>query len=197
MATDIHGFFECRMRTDPLDRWRGVLDLRDVYGRRSYPAFGCLFGVCERLGFRPVAGGRGLPLDAAPQTRAAQHEGLHGHTWIGWQELAGIDWDEPSERPDSRVRHYRRRGDGTLELVGTYLWDTAFTDRLDVAANAGGPAAWAERREWTDGGTVYRADRARRRDAVDTAEWAPVWKIMEVLAGVHGPGNVRLVVWFD
>ncbi|MEV4258201.1 hypothetical protein AB0J52_34005 [Spirillospora sp. NPDC049652] len=196
MATDIHGFFECRMRSDPLDRWRGVLELRDVFTGRSEPAFGCLFGVAERLGFRPVAGGRGLPLDASPQTRAAQNEGLAGHTWIGWQELAGIDWDEPSERPDSRVRHYRRRADGTLELVGTYLWDTAFAERMDVAVSAGGPGDWAERREWTDGSTVYRADRARRRDAVEAAVWDPVWKIMEVLSGVHGPGNVRLVVWF-
>ncbi|WP_026412070.1 hypothetical protein [Actinomadura oligospora] len=196
MTTDIHGFFECRMRSDPLDRWRGVLELRDVYGGRSDPAFGCLFGVRERLGFRPVAGGRGLPLDASPQTRAAQHEGLSGHTWIGWQELAGIDWDEPSERPDSRVRHYRRRDDGTLELVGTYLWDTPFTGRVDVAESEGGAADWTERREWTDGSTVYRADRARRRDAIDDTTWNPVWRIMEVLADVHGPAAVRLVVWF-
>jgi hypothetical protein len=37
-----------------------------------------------------------------------------------------------------------------------------------------------------------------RRDAIPVgSEWEPVWAVMKALAGLHGCGNVRLVVWFD
>jgi hypothetical protein len=37
-----------------------------------------------------------------------------------------------------------------------------------------------------------------RRDAIPVgSEWEPVWAVMKALAGLHGWGNVRLVVWFD
>jgi hypothetical protein len=45
---------------------------------------------------------------------------------------------------------------------------------------------------------VYRVERLRRADAVPAGgDWQPVWGVMEALAAVHGPENVRLVVWFD
>ncbi|MCX4632532.1 hypothetical protein [Streptomyces sp. NBC_01443] len=40
-----------------------------------------------------------------------QHEGapdlFHSAPWIGWEELAAVDWDEPALTLDARVREYR------------------------------------------------------------------------------------------
>jgi hypothetical protein len=36
-----------------------------------------------------------------------------------------------------------------------------------------------------------------REAAGDTTHWGPVWTVMRVLADLHGPENVRLIVWFS
>ena len=37
-----------------------------------------------------------------------------------------------------------------------------------------------------------------RADAVaPNGPWQPGWSVMETLAALHGPANVRMVVWFD
>lgn len=38
---------------------------------------------------------------------------------------------------------------------------------------------------------------SRRAVAGDTTQRGPVWEVMRTLGGLHGPENVRLVVWFD
>jgi hypothetical protein len=50
-------------------------------------------------------------------------------------------------------------------------------------------ADWSE----TDGSGAL----SRRTVAGDATHWGPVWEVMRTLSGVHGPENVRLVVWFD
>ncbi|MFD1306882.1 hypothetical protein [Streptomyces kaempferi] len=38
---------------------------------------------------------------------------------------------------------------------------------------------------------------SRRAVAGDATHWGPAWEVMRTLGGLHGPENVRLVVWFD
>ncbi|MEV7233076.1 hypothetical protein AB0N06_03510 [Streptomyces sp. NPDC051020] len=60
MGTDIVDFIECRASWYEKGKpWSAAVDL--LYMGRSYDAFGCLFGVRNRAGFRPLAAGRGLP----------------------------------------------------------------------------------------------------------------------------------------
>ncbi|MDX3227652.1 hypothetical protein [Streptomyces sp. ME19-01-6] len=57
---------------------------------------------------------------------------------------------------------------------------------------------WDEGTECEVGTTVFRAERARRRDAVPAdGTWQPVWAVMRAPAGVHGEANVRLAVWLE
>jgi hypothetical protein len=57
---------------------------------------------------------------------------------------------------------------------------------------------WPDGSEWINGDVLYRAGTVTSADAVPPdGAWRPVWSVMETLASLHGPGNVRLVAWFD
>jgi hypothetical protein len=108
MGADIHGHVECRATfgfaddfDDEYTCWEAAVDLDFLYAGRSYTAFGCLFGVRNHAGFRPLAEGRGLPADVAAETRRPYDEwaGAHSATWIGRPELADADWDERAPEP--------------------------------------------------------------------------------------------------
>lgn len=190
MGADIHGFVECRATYGTLDeddaRWDAAIDLDLLYAGRSYDAFGCLFGVRNHAGFRPLAAARGLPDDTSPRTRHAYAEwgtDAHSPSWISWTELAEADWDEPAEAVDERVEQYTRTPDRGWALTGT-----SFRGRQGSPEGA----------EWVEDGVLFRVVRKMRRDAVpEDGDWAPVWQVMGALADVHGGENIRLVVWFD
>ncbi|MGW3040735.1 hypothetical protein ACWC9T_11970 [Kitasatospora sp. NPDC001159] len=190
MGADIHGFVECRATYGTLDedkaRWHAAIDLDLLYGGRSYDAFGCLFGVRNHAGFRPLAGDRGIPADVSSRTRQAYQEwdpDGHSPSWISWAELATVDWDEPAEAVDERVQEYKRTPEQGWVRAGK-----SFRGRQGRSEGA----------EWIEDGILLRVVRMVRRDAVpEDGEWAPVWKTMSALADVHGGENVRLVVWFD
>ncbi|MEU5103981.1 MULTISPECIES: hypothetical protein [unclassified Streptomyces] len=87
--------------------------------------------------------------------------------------------------------------------IGETAWYAAIelsmlgVDTLTVGADRIGEL-WDEGTEWEVGTTVFRAERARRRDAVPAdGIWRPVWTVMRALADVHGEHHVRLVVWFE
>ncbi|MFC4330106.1 hypothetical protein ACFPC0_20430 [Streptomyces andamanensis] len=59
---------------------------------------------------------------------------------------------------------------------------------------------------WITGAELAAADwdetdssraHSHRAVAEDATHWGPVWEVMRTLGGLHGPENVRLVVWFD
>ncbi|MYS21273.1 hypothetical protein GA0115240_128517 [Streptomyces sp. DvalAA-14] len=156
-------------------------------------------GVGTRL--RPLAAERGLPTDASETVRAefGRWPGeVFGATWITWAEVKRVDWDEPAETIDRRVHRYQRTADG-LRYVGKAVWDAGHAEALGTPDSISDPVeGWPEGTEWTVGDTVFRAQKIRRRDAVQPGgEWQPVWTAMETLASLHGDDNVRLVVWFD
>ncbi|MFF4082547.1 hypothetical protein ACFYZN_24500 [Streptomyces sp. NPDC001777] len=205
MGTDINGFVECRARRLHEDGeesvWHAAIDLFLLDIIRNYDAFGCLFGIRNYAGFRPLAEERGLPPDASDGVRAELarwSDQVFGTTWITWAELRATDWTEPAESADSRLHQYRRTADG-LEYVGKSAWSRQFAEAVGLPEQERGRArTWPEGSEWHIGDTVYRSERMSRRDAVeDRGEWAPVWTVMETLASQHGDDNVRLVVWFD
>ncbi|WP_237554854.1 MULTISPECIES: hypothetical protein [unclassified Streptomyces] len=123
---------------------------------------------------------------------------MFGATWITWAEVKRVDWDEPAETIDRRVHRYQRTADG-LRYVGKAVWDAGHAEALGTPDSISDPVeGWPEGTEWTVGDTVFRAQKIRRRDAVQPGgEWQPVWTAMETLASLHGDDNVRLVVWFD
>ncbi|WP_369145635.1 hypothetical protein [Streptomyces sp. R44] len=109
MGADIHGFIECRVTYGTIDEedssWFAAIDLFLLYGGRSYDAFGCLFGVRNYAGFRPLAEQRGLPPDVTDEVRSGYESDptlYHSASWIGWEELAAVDWDEPALTVDAR-----------------------------------------------------------------------------------------------
>ncbi|WP_406278676.1 hypothetical protein OHT93_37680 [Streptomyces sp. NBC_00191] len=79
------------------------------------------------------------------------------------------------------------------------------SDRLRTEfAAPGGPTAacgaswitWAQlaSANWQE--TDPSGTRSRRMVAGNDTHWGPVWNVMRTLSELHGPENVRLVVWF-
>ncbi|MFG3256210.1 hypothetical protein [Streptomyces sp. NPDC048172] len=206
MGTDIRGFVECLAG----ESWHAAVDLSLLGVTRDYAAFACLFGVRGSEGlWRPVAAGRGLPADASEAAWTAYASwgaAAFGATWLGWDEVLAVDWDEPALPRATTVARYRRRADGTadgvLELAHRDDWSRGFArasgvDTLSVSPDRVGEL-WDEGTEWDTGTTVFRVERERRRDAVPAdGPWRPVWDVMRALAGVHGDAGVRLTVWFE
>ncbi|MFE1318390.1 hypothetical protein [Kitasatospora phosalacinea] len=198
MGTDISGFVECRARYGS-GAWQAAIDLELLLDSRDYDAFGCLFGVRNYANFRPLAAGRGLPADASAAVLTARDEfPLHSDTtWIGWDELAAVDWDEPAEDTDSRLHQFRQTEHGP-RFVGKAGWSARFAEALGLTPPAPGEPlpTWPEGTEWQIGDTRYRAVRLTRREAVGP-RWQPLLALMSTLGELHGAENVRLVVWFD
>lgn len=100
MGTDIHGGIEFRhpgAGTDYYDGepWVAAMDLWPLYDERDYVAFGCLFGVRNSAGFRPLAPERGLPADLSSGMRSTLGSwvvpgDLSGASWVSWAELAEV-----------------------------------------------------------------------------------------------------------
>ena len=208
MGTNIRGVVECRTWGPGLGAggtaWFPAIKLSMLGMIRDYRAFGCLFGVRD-FHWHPVAAGRGLPADVSQATRAEHAswgEAPFGTTWLGWNEVLAIDWDEPAIPRATNIARYRRQPDGELELVHREDWSRGFSRASGVDTRTVDPdrigELWDEGTEWDVGTTVFRAERARRRDAVPAdGPWQPVWTVMRALASVHGDQSVRLVVWFE
>ncbi len=151
MGTDMSGFLEYRpSQHNQEPTWHTAHNLSSLYGGRDYDAFGCLFGVRNYANFRPPAACRGLPADASAtvSARFAQltewygADGFHGTTWITWAELRTVDWDEPAEKPDSRLHEYRQTSNG-LRMTGKAAWSPACAEAVGLDGGDG--------REWPEG----------------------------------------------
>ncbi|RPE43471.1 hypothetical protein EDD90_6674 [Streptomyces sp. Ag109_O5-1] len=210
MGTDIHGWVECRTWRDGLDydatAWCRAISLSMLGMPRDYDGFACLFGVRDfQAMWRPVAANRGLPPDTSPEVHAEHATwaaSAFAETWLTWPEARAVDWTEPAIPLTTHITRYHRAPDGTLRLIHHHDWSRAFARASGINTLTTSPTDLAddypEGTEWTTGTTLYRAERACRRDAVpEDGPWAPVWAAMETLAGVHGDENVRLVAWFD
>jgi hypothetical protein len=206
MGVDISGVIECRPEfsflPDPDVTWEYAIALGQLYCGRNYDAFGCLFGVQNFAGFEPVAAERGIPADAAERTRkearGIQQQPPFSASWIGWDEIATIDWDECAARPDTRLHRYRRGEDGEWQMTSKAGMDPVFARHVGLSPAEAAERSWPAGSEWLIGDRIYRSEVLSRRDALPAgSDWEPVWAVMNTLAGLHGSSNVRLVVWFD
>jgi hypothetical protein len=148
---------------------------------RSYDAFGCLFGFQNHANFVPIAAERGLPADVSTRVReeaeraaALDVTGMVSPTWVTWAELERVDWHEPAAAPDSRVHRYVRDERGEWVFDTKASWDRRLAEHLGKATPEGIAEAllppypqWEEGQAWDIDGFLYRAERLRRRDAVD------------------------------
>ena len=95
MGTDITGAIECRPwpKFNPEGSWVYAIALDLLYTGRSYDAFGCLFGVRNYAGFRPLAPDRGLPEDTTEETRRLTqrwdfHGAFPGRNSLAWTGMS-------------------------------------------------------------------------------------------------------------
>ncbi len=208
VGIDIHGFIECRPWVGPADephetQWEAAVRLDCLNITRDYDAFGCLFGVMNFAGFRPVAADRGLPADASELVHR-EHQALdpppQWTTWVSSAQIAAVDWDEPAEQADARLHEYHRDETGQWRYQRKSSWSRAAfaAQGLPVPPPGTPPRPWPDGSTWTDGDRQFRAERLIRRTAVPAhGAWQPVWDVMAILSRLHGPDNCRLVVWFD
>ncbi|MFF2773874.1 hypothetical protein ACFVU3_03120 [Streptomyces sp. NPDC058052] len=207
MSTDIYGGIEFRhpgAGTDYYDGepWVAAMDLWPLYDETDYASFGCLFGVRNDAGFRPLAAGRGLPPDLSGGLRTqlepwAEAGELHGATWVSWGEIAGLD-------PASAPGHYAGRLTWSAESLPSRLNQRLVPGRWppEVLAEVGPPPAGLDRSagpsEWRSGGLRCRYEPLTAGVLLGPGSaWSHVFAVMKALAGRYGDEAVRLVVAFD
>lgn len=182
-------------------RWEAVAGLPGGALVRDRRLRECLFGHGGALQVdRPLFGARGIPEDASDAV-PEEDEPIHGHAYATWAEVAAVDWDAPvCDGPAANhVGEWRPGPDGRL---GFRAVRTLPDELIDAAGELFGEDLWPY--EWPPGGEVVLDGAvfppvtftARMFAPPDEEPWAPVWTAMRGRAAVHGPENVRLVVWF-
>ena len=185
MGVEIHGWIEFRNAAldDFLEEvnWHGVVDV-GYFLPRNTNAFGCLFGVRNPSNFVPVAANRGVPADASEQVKAdtKKQDWCFAHSWITWQELTLINWDESVL--NAFVRSYKKDEDGEWKGEGGFI------------PNA--PIEYIEGASWKENDTLNVIERISRADAVK-GTFDLTFDLMKRLSQDYGGEFVRLVVWFD
>jgi hypothetical protein len=134
MGSDIEGWVETLYKRQPehgLPYWVGVVKI-DSLVERNYGMFGSLFGHRNVGGFAPIAAGRGLPDDASDvaQYQLLDHGGRE-RTWISWEEIKAINWEEEGEEETLYGQDLGRRVQRKDAL--TSGWATLFTLMEDLA----------------------------------------------------------------
>lgn len=207
MSTDIHGGIEFRhpgAGTDYYDDepWVMAMDLWPLYDESDYAAFGCLFGVRNYAGFRPVAAGRGLPPDVSSGLRGRLRPlldagDLDGATWVSWAQIAEID---PASAPD----HFTGRLTWSVlscpavlrQLLVPEQWPAEVVDAVGEPPR--GFDRSADLTEWAVRDLRCRYEPLTAGSVLgDRTQWPHVFAVMKALADRFGEDGVRLVVAFD
>jgi len=187
MTTDVNGWVEWRWN-EADDEWTGVIKIGMIVAG-NYDMYGCLFGVRNYTGFRPVAYNRGLPTNASDETKAEYTQygtEAFSPSWIAWPEIAAIDWSE--EALDYRVYHYKRYDNGQV----------VYQQMKSLTRNHPRFEDMYEGMMWEEGDTVYKVQSIRKQTILDILPgWQLIFEMMAVMAMRYGNENVRLVVWFS
>jgi hypothetical protein len=187
LGTDIRGRVE--IKDEWLDDWVSVVNIGPILSRQ-YDMFACLFGVMNYANFRPLAPERGIPADTSQEVARdlLDHEqNALFPTWIGWDEIQAIDWNEAGIKPDERVHRYEMQDGGHLRYVSKGVHP--YSDMLNFDEEY----SWEE-----DDGYVYKIETISRAAALEgDPGWPLLFKIMDLLARQNPRRLVRLVVWFE
>ncbi|MEV0306573.1 hypothetical protein [Nonomuraea fuscirosea] len=206
MGTDIYGFIETRHPCADEDwydgePWSVSTPLYPLYDGCDYDAFGCLFGVRNRLGWTPVAAGRGLPADVSEAIRHDYEKSVHidtavhGCTWVAWAELRDLDMTvRPAARGVLRIRSAK-------SVLHQYRiddqWPEELVDLYSIPPFGVSPdRALAGRWDLPDV-TLEYGPSTRQAVLGPGTGWEHVFRVMEALGRRFRPDGVRLVVWFD
>ena len=153
-----------------------------------------LFCAKNRTHFRPLFPSRGFPEDVNSDFLASV-EGVVSvgatvmdSSWVSFEELCAIPWNEEALAVDPRVYKYSRRPDGSEGLLGISLE----YEGVDLTRLGGVD----ETSELVDGDTVYRRRRLRRRDLLEESDFSTMMAVCEALANRYGTSHVRWVVAF-
>ncbi|MFD8480490.1 hypothetical protein [Kitasatospora sp. NPDC059673] len=207
MSTNIHGGIEFRHPGVDAgyydgEPWVMATDLWPLYDQSDYAAFGCLFGVRNYAGFRPLAADRGLPPDLSGGLRAelepwVEAGDLHGATWVSWAEITRLD---PASTPD----HYTGRLTWSTVSLSSLLHQQLVPDQWppEVLDAVGPPPLGLDRSthptEWSTGDLRCHYEPLTAGCLLGSAsQWPHVFAVMKALAGRFGEEEVRLVVAFD
>jgi hypothetical protein len=189
-----HGFLEI-VGSYSMDRWEGLVKLRDLLRPDDGEAARCLFVPRpSTLRFKALFADRGLPDDASRDTQAAWSEWqsttlVAQPSWATAAELSAVVWDELSagfsREPPLRYRAH------PLPYSDFSQW--LFDGHASAEETQGHEheAAWV-----TDGHSFQPERRTRKQVFNERQDWRTLMKLVDVLAGVWGPERVRLVMWF-
>ena len=188
MSTSIRGWIEIYL--PEIEEWAAVTNI-SLLAKQSYNAYGCLFGVRNYSKFAPVAEERGVPIDASDVFKS-ETKGLEHHnspSWITFNEIEAIDWDESVV--DAYVHVYKRleNGEYATSSAAGYVPDTPFNRQVGDVWVVDGKDT-----RFYDNGELHKVERITRKDALYAFQ--VVFDIMAILAKQNGSENVRLVVWF-
>ncbi|WP_143133776.1 hypothetical protein [Actinoplanes philippinensis] len=206
MSTDIYGAIEVYQlapHDDPADiePWTRAIDLYPLYPYNVYLAFGCLFGVRNRIGWEPVAARRGLPADVSASIRtefenhSRGNEAVGDQTWVSWAELKNLDMTvTPGGRGVLRVR---LSGGGCRYTRVDDEWPAEIVTEYGVPPLGPVPAE-AAYGSWQVKDVRIDFLVMTRNDVLGPGSgWEHVFGVMRALAGRFGDDGVRLVAWFD
>ncbi len=204
MGTDIAGWVEIKNWGNE-DRWSGILQVRTLLDR-NYDAFGSLFGVRNKDGFKPTAPDRGLPADISDEAKRdfetayeKDPRAIFGMTWITWSEIKAINWEEEPENQKYILITYHRNQNGEITHgTGEHCQSLAHVARLlglsieTYEREYGGK----EGERWEKDGQTYEVRRLTRKSVLSKG-WNLLFQLMEHVALSSANKDSRLVVWFD
>lgn len=209
MGCDIHGLvevnwygkYEEQYEEDPVD-WLCAIDNVGMWVGRSYDLFGMLFGVRNYANFDPIAPKRGIPEEGSERLEDRldyfrNHEAgnligavdCHSHTYLTLKELNEINWEETTEKEDSRIRVYDEEDELQMKAARIGSLSDDEVQRIEDGEEVVKENSDGEIRK-------YRREKMKKEEALSGA-WEKLIEQMEMFGETYGEENVRLVVWFD
>jgi hypothetical protein len=206
MGCDIHGYVE--VRKYDFGEWYDCIDIQSIVGR-NYNMFALLFGIRNYANYIPLTENRGLPeglSDRAKEKIKYWAEDGHSHSFVTWQELQTINWDEYGTSLSEWIYGYHSPTD---QEHFTCFGDSSILTREHHAIMAKGETVEVQ-------GNFYRRKVEKTGDSL-SSDWKCLFDLMKVLDEYHRKGDleanviesvpaiakiedtskVRLVVWFD
>lgn len=171
------------------DEWSECVDIASLL-LTHLDLSGCLFGVDNLAGFRPLFAGRGLPSDVAFTlgSKVNRGDGLLDASWVLWSELRQVDWNERAETFDARVSEIAESENGDVVITKWLTKPELAWIKESLERNPEKEVRIGERR--------FRRLILRRRDALEGTEFPLLMRLMECLAERFGGEGVRLTVYF-
>lgn len=172
--------------------WSEVINVSSILLDHS-DLNGCLFGVDNYAGYRPLFAQRGFPDDLSEQVndklRSLRIDSDESKaTWASFRELNHIDWSEAATAYDKRITEYSL-DEGVEARITKWLQHP----RLD----------WVRKKLDQDPATeirtenrVFRRGVLSRMDSLTDTDFPLLMELMRCLARRFGEEFVRLVVWF-